>query len=182
MRLSVCLSIARNQWSNSYQIWHSDCLNHENASHVNDIMTVKVSQILIMKIMNARLFQKLVGQAMPIKFAVKIVRPVLYVGQSDDLDLHSVTTVSTYGIQTWHDGRVTHGIWYNAHSNSLQFETFLRLVFMFVLIASIVNDILIRYFVDQVLDNGFCCFCPKWQMIVLYRCLLLIKKDIFTFD
>ena len=40
--LCVCLSFycqpyLRNQWSNSYHIWHGDCLSYENASHIKKI-------------------------------------------------------------------------------------------------------------------------------------------------
>ena len=56
--MPVCLSLAiyiislRNQWSDTHwssdnhQIWHSDCLNHENASRVNyiDLKVTTASQ------------------------------------------------------------------------------------------------------------------------------------------
>ena len=79
----TCVSVCphqpylRNQWSDNYQIWHNDCLSHENASHVNwneIILTLTFVQghiILIMKIINVWLFQKLQA-LLPIKFAVKI--------------------------------------------------------------------------------------------------------------
>ena len=48
----------------------------------------KVTQILIIKMINVRLFQKLFQPAMPIKFAVKIVYIIIF-SQSDDLALNS---------------------------------------------------------------------------------------------
>ena len=76
--LSICPSVPRkrftgNYWSHHHKTWHSGCLRHENASRVNyiDRDLHSRSQILIMRIINVRLFQKLF-KAIPIKFAVKI--------------------------------------------------------------------------------------------------------------
>ena len=66
-------------------------------------------------------------EVMPIKFAVKIVRLKVYIifCQYDDLDLRqkvdnvvvvviAISRTLSYGIQTWHDGRLMYGI--HAHA------------------------------------------------------------------
>ena len=84
---------------------------------------------------------------MPITFSEKIVRLKVYIifSQSDDLDLHSRSQLRlkldtflscclivigylgqyyvSYGIQTWNDGRLVHGIYYvHAHSDYLDLD------------------------------------------------------------
>ena len=69
----------------------SDMLMHHVFNYIDLDLHSKSHKILIINIINVRLFPKLLDQSIPIKFAVKIVRLNVYVlfSQSDDLALHS---------------------------------------------------------------------------------------------
>ena len=78
--LCVCLSVRRlpylkKRWSDSYQIWHVDCLIYENASHANyiDLGLHWTHTDPNHENDNSSIISETV-QAMLIKFAVKIVR------------------------------------------------------------------------------------------------------------
>ena len=87
--LCVCLSLTSDSSetikTHHHQTWHGNCLRHENASHVNyielDFIQGHRSESLIISE---------TVRAMPIKFAVKIVRLKVKIifSQSDDLAHH----------------------------------------------------------------------------------------------
>ena len=69
VRVRACVCVRRkrflgNYWSHHRQTWRGDCLRHEKASRVNyiDLDLHSRSHILIMKIVNVWLFQKLFKQ------------------------------------------------------------------------------------------------------------------------
>ena len=126
-----CKRFFRNYYSPHHQTWYGDFLRHENALRVNyiDLDLHWRSQLLITKIISVWLFQTV--SAMPIKFAVKIVRLKIFIIFSvwwpcsspkvttqiwhlKNLyyDTNSnITEHSSYGIQTWHDCTLIYGIW-----------------------------------------------------------------------